>query len=62
MMISAAGHVVMDDGTILPVTQWIDEFGDDVENPQEAVVCVYGRDGYGWFTADLRLMSKEPCN
>ena len=41
------GNVVMADGTILPITDWFDDDGEDCE-PSEAVMIVAGNDDYGW--------------
>ena len=47
-------HVVMTDNQIVPVTNWLDEFGDECE-PAEAVAAVAGPvkpDGM-WFSFDI---------
>lgn len=45
-------YVLLEGGTILPVTNWFDDNGDECE-PDDAVSCVAGRDGYGWLSIDL---------
>lgn len=46
------GFCLLADGTVLPVTNWFDERGDDC-GPEDAVWCVAGRDGFGWLSIDL---------
>lgn len=41
-----------DDGELLPVTDWFDEWGENC-GPEDAVTCVAGREGYGWLTIEL---------
>lgn len=45
--------LVFDDGASLPITHYFDIEGDDCE-PDDAVSCVAGADGQGWYTIDLR--------
>lgn len=45
--------VMFDDGRSLPITHYFDAFGDDCE-PDDAVSCVAGAEGKGWYTIDLR--------
>lgn len=48
-------------GHVFPITNWFDEEGDElpVEERADAVVCVAGHDGYGWYTIDLRKFVEE---
>jgi hypothetical protein len=48
---------MLEDGSLIPVTHWIDEDGDDCP-ADEAVVCVAGTDEGGWYTVDLSDFSK----
>ena len=43
------GTAVLTDGSLAPITNWIDQDGDDCE-PADAVVGVAGPTIYGWFT------------
>lgn len=40
------------DNVVLPVTDWLDTDGEQCD-PEHAVVCVAGEDGYGWLTIEL---------
>lgn len=44
--------VLLGDGTILPITDFLDGEGDDCE-PREAVFCIAGTDGYGWLDIEI---------
>lgn len=46
------GFCLLADGTILPVTSWLDEDGDDC-SPDDAVACVAGTEAFGWLSIDL---------
>lgn len=48
------GYVLLDGGVVVPITNMMDEDGDDTDDPAEAVVCVAGDDCHGWYTIDLR--------
>lgn len=52
------GVAYTEDGQVLPVTNWLDEDGDDCDE-DDAVVCVAGpdRDGF-WLTIDFREMEE----
>lgn len=45
-------QVLLDDGTMIPITNFFDEFGDDCE-PDDALVVVAGNDGFGYLTIEL---------
>jgi len=47
-----AGTVLLSDGTVLPITNYFDEWGEDCE-PEDAVTCVAGTDAFGWLSIDL---------
>ena len=47
------GMAYLDDGRVVPITNWFDTDGDDC-GPEEAVVCVAGHEDIGWYTIDLR--------
>ena len=40
---------LLDDGTTVPITNLLDEFGDETDDPDEAVTFVAG-DGERWFS------------
>lgn len=40
---------LLSDGTTVPITNLLDEFGDETDDPDEAVTFVAG-DGDQWFT------------
>jgi hypothetical protein len=52
-MVSRKGrHVVTNDGQVFPITNFYDCWGDEVDDPDEAVSCAAGK-GDTWFTVDL---------
>lgn len=47
------GFALLENGEALPITDWLDEYGDDCE-PEHAVVCVAGPDASGqWYSIGL---------
>lgn len=48
----------MSDGTTLPITEFIDENGDDCD-PDDAVVVIAGNDNFGWISVEI-LEGYEP--
>ena len=44
--------VLLEDGTTIPITNFFDEDGDDCD-PDEAIVIVAGREGFGYLTIEL---------
>ena len=44
--------VTLRDGTVLPITDFLDIYGDDCE-PADAVVCIAGTDEYGWLDVEI---------
>lgn len=53
-------RVVLTDGTILPITDFFDEDGDDCE-PEEAVTCVAGTDEFGWLDIEILPEDARPA-
>lgn len=45
--------VVLQNGTVLPITVWLDAEGEECDGYEDAVVCVCGDDIAGWFVVDL---------
>jgi hypothetical protein len=45
-------QVLMCSGTLLPVTNWFDDDGDECE-PDDAVTCVAGDDERGWYSIEI---------
>lgn len=45
--------VILENRVVLPVTDFLDEDGEDCE-PEDAVICVAGRDDYCWMTIRLQ--------
>ena len=43
---------VLTDNSVVPVTHWFDTRGQDCD-PEDAVACVAGAEGAGWFSIDL---------
>lgn len=54
------GYVLLADDTVLPITNFFDEDGDDC-GCEDAVTIVAGSDAYGWLTveADLSDMARR---
>lgn len=48
---------MLDDGALIPVTNWLDEDGEFCE-ADDAAVCVAGNDEEGWYTIDLSSFVK----
>lgn len=46
-------YVLLNDGERLPITNLIDDDGEECE-PDDAVFVVAGEDGKGWWTVDIR--------
>jgi len=44
--------VTLRDGTVLPITEFLDVFGEDCE-PIDAVVCIAGTDEFGWLDIEI---------
>ena len=44
--------VTLLDGTVLPISDYFDEYGEDCE-PEEAVVIVAGTDELGWVSVPI---------
>jgi hypothetical protein len=47
---------MLDDGSVITVTHWMDEDGDFCL-AKDAIVCVAGSDEAGWYTIDLSFFS-----
>lgn len=45
-------------GTVLPIVQWLDRFGEDAATPEEAVFAVAGVPGI-FYTLDLSCFPRE---
>jgi len=45
-------QVLLEDGTMIPITNFFDEDGDDCD-PDDAIVIVAGREGFGYLTIEL---------
>lgn len=48
-----SGLVTCDDGEVLPILNYRDEFGDDCD-AIDAVSVYAGRDDYGWLSIDIQ--------
>lgn len=44
--------VTLRDGTVLPITDFFDVFGEECE-PIDAVACVAGTDDFGWLDVEI---------
>lgn len=55
------GCAVVDHKTYVWITKWLDEDGEDC-TPDEAVSCVAGEDGVGWWSIDLSHYSRVNVN
>jgi hypothetical protein len=47
------GYVLMSDEKVLPITRMLDIDGSETTDPDAAVVCVAGEDGYGWLRIEI---------
>jgi hypothetical protein len=53
------GHiVVLDDEVTVPVTNWFDDEG-DLCHRDDAVLCVAGRDDFGWLTIEIHSIYEK---
>lgn len=43
---------MLDNGELIPVKHWLDRDGEFCE-PDDAVACVAGKNGLGWWAIDL---------
>lgn len=50
---------MLDDGKLIPVKHWLDDQGEFCE-PENAVACVAGENGTGWWAIDLTLFKGKP--
>lgn len=55
-----ARYVLMTDGKVLQITNFLDSDGDETDDPYEATVCVAGEDGYGWLTIEIFAKDAHP--
>ena len=53
-------YVLMTDGKVLPITNFLDSDGDEIDDPREAATCVAGEDGYGWVTIEIFSLDESP--
>lgn len=56
-----SGMILLSDGTVLPITNYIDADGDDCAK-EAAIVCVAGNDEHGWYALNLAGFSYRPMN
>jgi len=49
----ALGFVLTDDGDVCPITNMFDAFGDETDDPAEAVAAVAELDADHWLAIDL---------
>ena len=58
ILLHDAGLFIDPFGTVLPVVQWIDRFGEDLESYEGAVAAVAGMPGL-YYTLDLSCFPRE---
>ena len=58
MLLHDAGLFIDPFGTVLPIVQWIDRFGEDLESYEGAVFAVAGVPGL-CYTLDLSCFPRE---
>ncbi len=47
-------EAVLSDGSVVPITGWFDEDGDETEDEHDAVIFVCGSDDLGWHIGSFR--------
>jgi hypothetical protein len=51
----AAGLITLSDGCILPVTNWLDDDGDDLPSFEGAEAWIAGTDSCGWMAGPMSM-------
>ena len=54
--------VMLGDGSVLPVTNWLDADGDETEDASEAVAYVAGTERCGWISGSLSAFEMPTRN